>query len=110
MPLLLCPNCQTGMQEVNRSGVQIDVCTNCRGVWLDRGELEKLLSSFQEPQDSEQQERMQERPVRAEVPPKEDFARRQYHEERYEQPHHREYGKAGYRKKSAFERLSDLFD
>ena len=31
------------MQEVNRGGVHIDVCTQCRGVWLDRGELEKLL-------------------------------------------------------------------
>ena len=31
------------MQEINRNDVQIDVCTSCRGVWLDRGELEKLL-------------------------------------------------------------------
>ena len=43
MPLLVCPNCQAGMQEINRNDVQIDVCTSCRGVWLDRGELEKLL-------------------------------------------------------------------
>jgi hypothetical protein len=32
------------MQEVNRNGIQIDICPACRGVWLDRGELEKLLS------------------------------------------------------------------
>lgn len=31
------------MQNVNRSGVELDMCPGCRGVWLDRGELEKLL-------------------------------------------------------------------
>lgn len=43
MPLLLCPNDNTAMQEIDRNGVRIDVCPQCRGVWLDRGELEKLL-------------------------------------------------------------------
>lgn len=43
MPLLLCPNCNTSMQAVNRSGVELDICPTCRGVWLDRGELEKIL-------------------------------------------------------------------
>jgi len=43
VPLLLCPNCNASMQNVNRSGVDIDMCPTCRGVWLDRGELEKLL-------------------------------------------------------------------
>jgi hypothetical protein len=36
------------MTAVNRNGVEIDVCTDCRGVWLDRGELEKLLSGLRE--------------------------------------------------------------
>ena len=40
MLLLVCPNCQAGMQEITRNGIMIDVCTQCRGVWLDRGELE----------------------------------------------------------------------
>ena len=44
MPLLVCPNDGTGMKEVNRNGVLIDICPECRGVWLDRGELEKLLT------------------------------------------------------------------
>ena len=44
MPLLMCPNDNTPMQEINRNGVQLDVCPQCRGVWLDRGELEKLLT------------------------------------------------------------------
>ncbi|MGL4609457.1 MAG: zf-TFIIB domain-containing protein [Trueperaceae bacterium] len=48
MPLLTCPNDGGGMQEVNRNGVLLDMCPTCRGVWLDRGELEKLLSYMQE--------------------------------------------------------------
>lgn len=43
MPLLLCPNDNSGMQTVSRSGVEFDICPQCRGVWLDRGELEKLM-------------------------------------------------------------------
>ncbi len=31
------------MVELERSGVRIDACRNCRGVWLDRGELERIL-------------------------------------------------------------------
>jgi uncharacterized protein len=45
MPLLLCPNDNGSMQTVQRSGVEFDICPTCRGVWLDRGELEKLLTT-----------------------------------------------------------------
>ena len=48
MPLLLCPNCNASMQNVARSGVELDMCPGCRGVWLDRGELEKLLGAGRE--------------------------------------------------------------
>jgi len=44
MPLLVCPNCKVEMQAVNREGVEIDICTNCQGIWLDKGELEKIIS------------------------------------------------------------------
>lgn len=43
MPLLLCPNDNASMQKAVRDGVELDICPTCRGVWLDRGELEKLL-------------------------------------------------------------------
>lgn len=43
MPLLMCPNCQSSMQSINRASVEFDMCPTCRGVWLDRGELEKLI-------------------------------------------------------------------
>jgi uncharacterized protein len=45
MPLLLCPNDNSSMQTVDRAGVQFDMCPTCRGVWLDRGELEKLMAA-----------------------------------------------------------------
>lgn len=45
MSVLTCPVCQGAMREVARDGVIIDTCTQCRGVWLDRGELEKIAAS-----------------------------------------------------------------
>jgi Zn-finger nucleic acid-binding protein len=39
-----CPRCETStLDERDRDGVTIDVCRDCRGVWLDRGELEKII-------------------------------------------------------------------
>ena len=38
-----CPNCGSRLVEVERSDVLIDACPECRGVWLDRGELDKIL-------------------------------------------------------------------
>lgn len=45
MPLLMCPNDNAAMQTLERNGVQFDMCPECRGVWLDRGELEKLMAA-----------------------------------------------------------------
>lgn len=45
MPLILCPNDNSPMQTVDRAGVQFDMCPTCRGVWLDRGELENLMAA-----------------------------------------------------------------
>jgi uncharacterized protein len=39
-----CPVCDERMKEVERFGVSIDICPGCKGVWLDRGELDKILS------------------------------------------------------------------
>ena len=39
-----CPNCSSLMQEVRKYDIDIDYCTNCKGVWLDRGEIDKIAS------------------------------------------------------------------
>jgi uncharacterized protein len=44
---LICPKCQGLMRTYERSGVTVDQCTNCRGVFLDRGELEHLVDAEQ---------------------------------------------------------------
>lgn len=39
-----CPVCESSaLVLTERSGIEVDHCTQCRGVWLDRGELEKLI-------------------------------------------------------------------
>lgn len=40
-----CPVCTSELRPVDRGGIEIDVCSRCRGVWLDRGELDKLIAA-----------------------------------------------------------------
>ena len=39
-----CPQCGAVMRERDRAGVKIDFCPDCKGVWLDRGELDKIVA------------------------------------------------------------------
>lgn len=49
-----CPRCENApLDERERSGLTVDVCGACRGVWLDRGELEKLLAQARRELESE---------------------------------------------------------
>lgn len=41
--VMACPVCKTGLSLSERQGVEIDYCPSCRGVWLDRGELDKII-------------------------------------------------------------------
>ena len=43
MVSMVCPSCGGDLVELERSGVRIDACRQCRGVWLDRGELDRIL-------------------------------------------------------------------
>jgi Zn-finger nucleic acid-binding protein len=43
MHTMTCPGCGGQLVEIERSGVVIDACRSCRGVWLDRGELDKII-------------------------------------------------------------------
>lgn len=42
---LICPKCRAEMTSYERNGVTIDQCTGCRGIFLDRGELERLVDA-----------------------------------------------------------------
>lgn len=41
--MLLCPTCKVELRMTDRQGVEVDYCPQCRGVWLDRGELDKII-------------------------------------------------------------------
>ncbi len=90
-----CPRCSTStLDERVREGVTIDVCADCRGVWLDRGELEKLIA--RERQDYDDYSRDYDR-YRAQPHPKGRYGS-------HERPH-------GYKRPKTFlESLGDLFD
>jgi len=38
-----CPNCNVPLTMSERQGIEIDYCPQCRGIWLDRGELDKII-------------------------------------------------------------------
>jgi len=51
-----CPVCTIELKMSDRQGIEIDYCPQCRGVWLDRGELDKIIeksTSFQHGEDRE---------------------------------------------------------
>ncbi|MCD4525536.1 zf-TFIIB domain-containing protein [Nocardioides sp. cx-173] len=97
-----CPTDGTTLTMSERSGIEIDYCPSCRGVWLDRGELDKLI----------------ERSVAQQAPPapapQQPSRERSY--ERYEEPRHHEQGyergyqQQGYKKKRKESWLSEIFD
>ena len=101
MPDLVCPKCQSDMRSYERNGVTVDQCTGCRGVFLDRGELERLVdaeSAFYEGGGGRPQE--QRPPERRERD--DDDWRRHAPSHGYGHGHH------GKRKKKSF--LDDVFD
>jgi Zn-finger nucleic acid-binding protein len=38
-----CPVCDTPLRTIEKYGVEVEICPGCKGVWLDRGELEKIV-------------------------------------------------------------------
>lgn len=48
---MLCPICKVDLQISERQGIEIDYCPKCRGVWLDRGELDKIIERSNASQD-----------------------------------------------------------
>lgn len=107
MPLFMCPNCQTEMKEINRQGVKIDMCGQCHGVWLDRGELQKLLQiNQQELNESYIPQSAQQHSQPAYNDPHRQPSGNRDYDDRF-----RQYGKHHkHHKKSKFESIFDVFD
>lgn len=42
---MTCPKCHGQLRQYERSGVNVDQCADCRGIFLDRGELERLIDA-----------------------------------------------------------------
>ena len=93
-----CPVDSTTLSMSNRQGVEIDYCPQCRGVWLDRGELDKLI---------EREASYSAGPAPAPAPaPAQYRDERPRHRDDDDDDHYGQYGKK--RKKKSF--LSEMFE
>lgn len=91
-----CPVCNVGLLLSERQGIEIDYCPKCRGVWLDRGELDKIIEKNSEPKNYETSAPRDSKPYN-------DYD--YYKNNKSQQEYYNKHGK--YRKKSL---LDDLFD
>ena len=94
---LICPKCQGSMRQYERSGVTIDQCSECRGIFIDRGELERLTDAENAwhgaPPPQPQQQPQQQYPPRG----------------GYQQPYQQQgYGHGHHKKRKSF--FEELFD
>ena len=93
-----CPFDEVELSMTDRQGIEIDYCPKCRGVWLDRGELDKIIERSTTNPSNENRAVDTNQPRYQEQQPT-----RKGHENNYDD---RQYGKK--RKKEGF--LGDLFD
>lgn len=61
-----CPHCNIPLSMADRAGIEIDFCPQCRGVWLDRGELDKIIERSGQEAAPHLPARQPERPLRTE--------------------------------------------
>ncbi len=95
---MICPNCSTTLLMSDKKGVEIDYCPSCRGIWLDKGELEKIIE--REFSMSSQQSSYN-KFDKDDDDDDDDYHRNKNHQ-KYDDPSYKQ------RKKKSF--LSDLFD
>jgi len=90
-----CPNCNETLVMADRQGIEIDYCPNCRGVWLDRGELDKIIERTSDFKPGESTRQYPENPG-------------QYPDDKYKQQN--QYNDPYYKQKKKKGFLSDFFD
>ena len=89
-----CPACQVDLVMSERQSIEIDYCPKCRGVWLDRGELDKIIEKNT-----------------AEMTPQPQSAQPRYQEPRYQESHPKRGYDYGYKKPPSRKSwLSEIFD
>jgi Zn-finger nucleic acid-binding protein len=99
---MTCPKCMGAMRQFERSGVIVDQCAECRGIFLDRGELEKLVDAENSyygraPQGQPQPQQYQQQP-------------QQYQQPRYEERRYDSHGHDYHKKKKRGSFFEELFD
>jgi uncharacterized protein len=87
-----CPTDGTTLTMSERSGIEIDYCPTCRGVWLDRGELDKIIDRSLE--------------AAPQAPPQQ----YQQPQQSYQQQPYQQSYQQGYKKKRKESWLSEIFD
>ena len=112
-----CPVCDVPLSISSREGVEIDFCPQCRGVWLDRGELDKVIerASAAMAAPAPARERGGDRRFEGDRPRYPDDDRRRYddRDRRYDERRYDDRGRHGddyYRKKKKRSFLDDIFD
>ena len=107
-----CPTDGTTLLMSERHGIEIDYCPQCRGIWLDRGELDKILERVQ----SEAQSVAAPAPAPAQPSYQQPVAQPRYQEQRYSERRYDDrrdprYSDGKYRKKkSPFDFLGEIFE
>jgi Zn-finger nucleic acid-binding protein len=87
---MLCPVCKVDLLLSEKQGIEIDYCPKCRGIWLDRGELDKIVEKSASVEDNFRQ--------------KERNTNTNYRDD------DDKYGSQGYNKNKRKSFLGDLFD
>ncbi len=103
-----CPVCKTpDLLMTERQGIEIDYCPTCRGIWLDRGELDKLLNQMDAPEPERLERQPERQPERITRYAERDTRRTEEWGRRYDHDDdRRKYDDPRRRKKSLF----DMFD
>jgi Zn-finger nucleic acid-binding protein len=107
---MICPRCTASeLIERDHDGVTVDVCRECRGVWLDRGEMEKLIARATRDLDEIAERRPARRPP-PDYPPNQAYdpppRRREDSSGDYDLRYHEDRR----RRRKWYESLGDIFD
>ena len=116
---MYCPVCrEVQLLMMDRQGIEIDYCPQCRGIWLDRGELDKLLERAAQPYQPASTPQQPPAPNYPVQPPPSYQQPQQYnqHYNQHHNQHHNQHGQhydphyGHYKRKKRESFLDDLFD